>query len=1764
MDFKRIEFALDNLKLKIEQALSSLENGKFLSDDETYELKQSMLYLSGIKAEYEVKISELTGEEALVFSGIEEMKNKVSEYERACIDEKIDLLKNILTQFLSLTANNAEVVKRLQVAKEKAVEEVGFVSIDSIEDNLKQAEPYRLFADAAHGDPCAIVTDNRQLLTDKFGTDLVLDLACGQIYVGSVDLSLPNNDKSDHTNDESSANKEYNDQTIDIYEDENNSFENDALTVPNAGQEEKCDETGVLKWDYKAKTFGVSDSDGDFFRKTRSGRTLDYDKRKRLILLNNIYLLRVVSYYFAEKTAGSTGVEWLFNKGYTATVELPVSGIKVVKVTKKGKDFLESGKIRGYAKGLNFELTSIIKEQFDFGTENKILKTLAISDAFLKLQVDSYGYYSRLDGCDFMPAIRFVGMSESAFTLGLCSIDDSIDECENAIKISGEGKDFENDTYYVAKCSLNEMLKGDAIVCISVNNGAEFKYKLTDEIDNEQVKEFLSEIPKYYSDTEISDDDNLDVDSKIETKEDDDGSVVSEEDSDVNNFEENKPVDANDASEYEFDSGENNTEGLSNNEIETVDFYVEKNEDDNTARYLARKLMDEQSCPKDSVIEYTALADRLVCEQRSGVALALMYSLRKDGAEYENYYECLKSAIGFGFDKIEENPANLPVADCEPRRRLAFQACAFIRSLIKSEDINYTVLSGARELLKYDWEEMSTCKKAYDAVIQTLNAHHCGFSSKLLVRLESKEKRDKLLIDCISEAKELMRDSSWRPNDESSIFHEAFGFAFGPESKMHNLLECIVNNDKTAYKKVEEFLKPFYTKNGGIDNKKVQDFRYDIWEKCNGNEKLTSRIGNNFDKKCTARLELLNNWLDLVNSLTDKQKTEGLVKAQETLISLFKAASSIDNTFESALFAQTSINIVDYLSLNNKNNNIFEEFIFSDSVSLDDGTGLPLLDNYSEEIDELRAYYAIIKHICYIDEHKKDASLIKERCDQDNYFMAHYIAKALNSEWQEFSEKRYALARNEFRDAYGDICADLDMAYTRGLIDTDFLSKRLKEAENIYGIGDKTRNYGLYKNLFKYFKRAVDSSAALKEHQLNERLIRLQNESDDNDLPILDSIRSQMQAKNYTVAEEYLTRAESGEKDVDDTQVDEFDAHADFLNKYDALYAFCQKYDGKMLDKMALDIGDVITEKNREALKLPTTTQNKDIKDGVTWLRALPNEKWLQTDINHNSKFLELLNYNVISRKKIKSAIADFIDEYTISPIKQNLPVYAHPISRFGTNIDKLMLFYINGKRGETIGELIKNRQSDFTSGRAVIIYLDSVLKKETRRKIAKDIKTQQLPQTFLVIDRVLAVYIAFTQQAKRLSSLLKCTMPYTDFNPYCTNGAGEVHSEMFVGRKHERNEISNMDSNTCLICGGRQLGKTVLLERVRQTMHDPVNKKYAIYTGTRGNGTVAVLEDTVKKLTECGMISKNEQIKSWSELCEKLILQFKANRYTSLMLVIDEGDAFIEEQRKLEYKDLESLYSVRKQTNKSFKFVLAGLHNISRESHDPNSFLAQLGSPLIIKPFSIREARELVEIPLLYLGYKFEQPDKLLPLILSHTNYYPGLLHLFCSDLITYLSSNFNTYFNEVKNPPYTVTEEHVKAVVTSTGFKSRVKDTFDITLNVQSARYKKIAIALAILYLEHPSCPGYTVNQIKEYADMAYVDDLTAYHNLLTEMCDLGMIAGILANDNNTVRYIFLRNAFFGYVCGVDAVGRRDKGEQVDSFLTELEKIGKEIGNV
>ena len=380
--------------------------------------------------------------------------------------------------------------------------------------------------------------------------------------------------------------------------------------------------------------------------------------------------------------------------------------------------------------------------------------------------------------------------------------------------------------------------------------------------------------------------------------------------------------------------------------------------------------------------------------------------------------------------------------------------------------------------------------------------------------------------------------------------------------------------------------------------------------------------------------------------------------------------------------------------------------------------------------------------------------------------------------------------------------------------------------------------------------------------------------------------------------------------------------------------------------------------------------------------------------------------------------------------------------------------------------EDILNAIGETSHGSPALVFFFGRLTEQRRRELAWICRERT--RTFILIDDILMLYLCGAEEP-RLPTLFKCALPFTILKPYAET-AGLVPPEIFYGRKQERDSIID-PMGSCFIYGGRQLGKTALLRAVEREFHAPQEGRIGYWLDLKacGIGINRSIEDIWSLLADefkvLEVLPRNISTNVGAEtLLRHLQTWLEEDKSRRILLLLDEADKFLEsdgtrsrQNNKVEGEFIQTsrLKGLMDRTNRRFKVVFAGLHNVQRTTRLENHPLAHYGKPICIGPLldngEWREARNLVKRPLASIGY--ELSDDLVTRILSQTNYYPSLIQLYCKELLEDVNENHLIKFNLKNTPPYHITDRQVDEAYQSQDLRKAIRDRFMWTLQLDRA---------------------------------------------------------------------------------------------------------------
>ncbi|WP_246163645.1 sigma-70 family RNA polymerase sigma factor [Brasilonema sennae] len=441
--------------------------------------------------------------------------------------------------------------------------------------------------------------------------------------------------------------------------------------------------------------------------------------------------------------------------------------------------------------------------------------------------------------------------------------------------------------------------------------------------------------------------------------------------------------------------------------------------------------------------------------------------------------------------------------------------------------------------------------------------------------------------------------------------------------------------------------------------------------------------------------------------------------------------------------------------------------------------------------------------------------------------------------------------------------------------------------------------------------------------------------------------------------------------------------------------------------------------------------------------------------------------------------------------------------------------------------EDILNAVGNTSVGSKVLVFHFGRMTEKRRRDLAR--LCQERRRTFILIDDAVMFYLC-GERGARLPILFECTLPFTFLEPYTTT-SGFVPPEMFYGRQRERDSIIT-PTGSCFIYGGRQLGKTVLLRFVERTFHSPRQGKIAIWLDLKAEAIGydrdidEIWNILAAELKRLGVIpdTTSSRVKP-DELFKQIQLWLEQDENRQILLLLDEADKFLEADSKKSTADKEKgdfirsarLKGLMDRTNRRFKVVFAGLHNVQRTTKLENHPLAHLGEPICIGPLlnngEMREARALIERPFASIGYRFESPD-LVTRILSQTNYYPSLIQLYCQQLLRHVTNPDIANFDAKDSPPYIITSQQVDDAYNNQDLRKAIRDRFMWTLQLDR-RYEVIAYTIAngSIESENGMVDGFGVSWIRNEVLTWWYEGFQGLSSdeiqvLLEEMVGLGVL--------------------------------------------------------
>lgn len=780
---------------------------------------------------------------------------------------------------------------------------------------------------------------------------------------------------------------------------------------------------------------------------------------------------------------------------------------------------------------------------------------------------------------------------------------------------------------------------------------------------------------------------------------------------------------------------------------------------------------------------------------------------------------------------------------------------------------------------------------------------------------------------------------------------------------------------------------------------------------------------------------------------------------------------------------------------------------------------LKLSDNIEPEESENNVVYNAITQL--IDNHHDWESAFQFRIELGDFLSAKYIYEYLQNQNIQLSDKlankwfeHFQESKNNLKYYIGDTRSRVERAMMHGLLSE---AERSLLDSKIFQIEDNLDNDLRIDRVRDKLNLMIEDLDERRTARLEALRTRLEEHVSLG--PIRERIEAALDEGDVLTAEEYLHLASQNQDFSDD--VEQFDSFGEFFPEaVKSLYRYMGDHDVRP-NEVVYSVRDRVNIPGVDFRRVPGIRAAQAAGMLEAWFEA---KRMRRLEKQQAMKILEGLGFRVES-----------LDLFDRDPFEYNLVTMPFvdrkeiPVEFFGSRANgnyRLLCFW-----GLPSEEELLRTVGDTNARPATIVFYFSRMTEQARRDLAR--LAHERRRTFIVVDEILMLYLC-GERGLRLPVLFKCALPFTHLEPYVTT-ASLVPPEMFYGREREKDLIVDPKGSS-LLYGGRQLGKTALLRHVERSYHAPDRGWIVRWIDFRDNGIGyhAGIEELwriiAKELKDQGVIAKQPVQPNPDRIVGIIREWLDQESGRRILLLLDEADRFLEQDARTDFQVTAKLKGLMDGTDRRFKVVFAGLHNVLRTTHQSNHPLGHFGDPIAIGPLmkggEVRAAQGLIDDPFNVLGFRFESADLVLR-ILAYTNYYPSLIQIFCQELLKHLGEKLRKNFDLRRCPPYSITGSDVDEAFSSGDLRDAIRQRFALTLQLDT-RYEVIAYALAHMVLNDDVFldVGVYVSNLRDEALYWWPDVFQGmseeyFDVLLDEMVGLGVLRKL---DSST--YTF-RNA-------------------------------------
>lgn len=439
-------------------------------------------------------------------------------------------------------------------------------------------------------------------------------------------------------------------------------------------------------------------------------------------------------------------------------------------------------------------------------------------------------------------------------------------------------------------------------------------------------------------------------------------------------------------------------------------------------------------------------------------------------------------------------------------------------------------------------------------------------------------------------------------------------------------------------------------------------------------------------------------------------------------------------------------------------------------------------------------------------------------------------------------------------------------------------------------------------------------------------------------------------------------------------------------------------------------------------------------------------------------------------------------------------------------------------------GDAVLTEIAKSAGSSGILLLVAEVVSRERRERFL--VQNLAARRRIVLVDSASLVQ-ALAEPELRALTPIELGQPYSYAWPFRDFGREAVPPELFVGRRQEMETLFE-SGGSCVVYGGRRIGKTALLKHLVATRNDPANGTLVAFVDAQEIGSShlpkKIWDDLQKALPAIFEKAVGSDPRRVAEEIERWL---KADPRRRIVVLIDEADDFVRSDAAQSFAVFHALQTLMSNTGRRFKLVLSGLHNVTRLAQVGNSPILQISSnPQRIGPLmgeELKDAEDLVVRPFAALGIRFERREDVWRL-LSHANYYPVLAQTLAKHLLEQVVEESVRTDRVVR----VITRGLVSRIFDTKQVREEVKEKFLMTLRID-LRYELLAHVVADLVLGNEASgvieEGVSVRLIRDHAlecwpkGFSDPNRVSLFEDLVDEMEGLGILRQVSA-DRWTLR--------------------------------------------